>query len=105
MNAKLLIDDDIIGIINLEILDEFMGVLSGELIPTEIYKNYQNEIHKHFEQKGISNIIDFNYRIRLENGYELRPEGGIGIIHSREFSEEIIVETAGNNIEELKNFC
>ena len=105
MKAKLFIDEILIGIINLEISDESMGVLSGVLIPNKAYKNYQNEIHKHFEQKGISNIEDFNFKILLENGVQLKPEGGIGILHSREFSNEIIVETAGNNIEEIKNFC
>lgn len=105
MKAKLFIDENLVGIINLDISDEFMGVLSGILIPTKTYKDYQNEIHTHFEQKGISNIMDLNYKILLENGFLLKPEGGIGIIHSRECIDEIIVETAGNNIDEIKNFC
>ena len=105
MNAKLFIDKNFIGTLYLEICDEFMGVLSGELSPHENCKTFQNNIHNHFEQKGISNLSDYNYKIFLENGYELKPEGGIGVIHSHEFIDEIIIETAGNNIEEIKNFC
>ena len=105
MKAKLFIENILIGNLELIISDEFMGVLSGELMPNENYNKFQKDIFNHFDKKGISNITDFNYRIILENDYELNPEGGIGIIHSRDYLNEIFVETSGNNIEEIKNFC
>ena len=104
MKANLYIDHIEIGNLSLEITDESMGVLSGRLNPNKNYENFQSKILNNFDEKGISNITDFNYIIILQNGYILLPEGGIGIIHSREFIDEILVETAGNNIENIKNY-
>ena len=104
MKAILYIDGIIIGNIELNVIDEFMGVLSGKLSPNENYDEFKDAIMNQFDKKGISNIDDFNYKLIVENGYQLDPEGGIGIIHSREFIDEILVETAGNNLEEIKNY-
>ena len=99
--SNIYIDDMPIGILILSILDETMGVLSGYLTPNEQYKKFQPAIFNQFDQKGISNTVDFNYQIILENTFVLHPKGGIGIIHSRDFPEEIIVETTGNTIDEI----
>ena len=104
MKANLFIEKTEIGNIELEIIDEFMGVLSGKLNPNENYYDFKETIMNNFDEKGISNINDFNYKLILENGCQLNPEGGIGVIHSREFIDEILVETAGNNIEKIKNY-
>ncbi len=104
MKANLYIDKVQIGKLFLEIIDESMGVLTGILNPNDNYTNFQNTILNNFDEKGISNSSDFNYILELENGYILSPEGGIGITHSREFINEIFVETAGNNIEKIKNY-
>lgn len=104
MKANLYIGKTEIGNIELEIIDEFMGVLSGKLNPNKNYDKFKQIIMNHFDEKGISNINDFNYKIILENGCELNPEGGIGVIHSQEFIDEILVETAGNNLEKIKNY-
>ena len=104
MKATLFIDKIEIGNVDFEIIDEFMGVLSGTLNPNENYKQFEPNILEQFDEKGISNIDDFKYKIILENGYELNPEGGIGVIQSKEFIDEIIIETAGNNLENLKNY-
>lgn len=104
MKAILFIDKTEIGNVEFEIIDEIMGVLSGTLIPNDNYKKFEPNILQQFEEKGVSNITDFKYQLILENGYELNPEGGIGVIHSREFINEILVETAGNNIENIKNY-
>lgn len=102
MNAKLFIDETIIGTVNLKITDEFMGVLTGYLTPNENYHNYKEIILNQFDKVGISNKEHFNYKLILENGFILNPEGGIGVSHSRNFIDEIFVETAGNDIEKIK---
>jgi hypothetical protein len=104
MKANLYIEETIIGIVSLEITDETMGVLSGILEPNENYINYQNTILQQCDNKGISNSNDFNYKLELENGYTLTPEGGIGITQLADFIDEIFIETAGNNIEKIKNY-
>lgn len=103
MKAHLYIDDISIGHLNLEIADQLMGVLSGTLIPNENYGIFQSRILNNFDEKGISNISDFNYKIILQNGYVLSPAGGIGIIHSRAFMDEILIETAGNDLQDIQN--
>ena len=104
MKANLYIEETIIGIVSLEITDESMGVLSGILEPNENYMNYQNVILQQCDNKGISNNNDFNYKLELESGYTLLPQGGIGITHLTDFIDEVFVETAGNNIEKIKNY-
>lgn len=104
IEANLYIDQLIIGKTVLQIIDDSMGVLTGNLIPNENYKVFQPMIINQINQKGISNTTDYNYILQLEDGKILQPQGGIGVIHSTEFSDEIIIETAGNNLEDLKNY-
>lgn len=94
MKSFLYIDNEKIGEVDFEIIDESMGVIWGDLKPNENYRKYQPTIRQHFELRGISNVEDFNFRITLENNTELKPEGGIGVIDSLEF-DELKVESAG----------
>lgn len=94
MKCFLYIDNDKIGEVDFEVIDESMGVIWGDLIPNENYRKYKLTIQQDFELKGISNVEDFNFRITLENGTELNPAGGIGVIDSVEFNE-LKVESAG----------
>ena len=74
-----------------------MGGISGNLIPNENYKIYQNEIQFITRKKGIANISDFNLRIITDNKNELNPVGGIGISDFEAF-DEIVIESAGNDL-------
>lgn len=94
MKCYLYIDNDKIGKVDLKVIDESMGAISGDLITNENYGKYKLTVQQHFQLKGISNIEDFNFRITLENGTELNPAGGIGVIDSLEFNE-LKVESAG----------
>jgi hypothetical protein len=94
MKSFLYIENEKIGEVDFKIIDESMGVIGGELIANDNYKKYQSIIQKHFEDFGISNVENFNFRILLEDNSELKPEGGIGIINSKDF-EEIYVESGG----------
>ena len=93
MIGYLFIDNEKIGEVDFKIIDESMGMIGGVLLPNSNYMKYQSTIQKHFESRGISNILDFNFRI-IQNDIELKPEGGIGITDSKEF-DEIIVESGG----------
>ncbi len=106
MRAYLYIDDDKLGEVTLSITDENMSGIGGQLIPDENYQKFQSAIQEKCDAKGVSNIDDFNYKILLADNSELKPEGGIGITHLKEF-EEIYVESAGIDqmtIEKIKKF-
>lgn len=93
MKGRVFIGSEEIGWVNFKVIDESMGVIQGQLVPTEVYKKYQSRIQKLFEKKGIANVEDFDFKITI-NDAVLTPEGGIGITDSFEFNE-IIVEAAG----------
>jgi len=94
MKGFLYIDNDQLGEVDFRIIDESMGVIGGDFIPKGSYDKYKPLIQSQSNQKGISNITDFNYRIVLKDKTELNPEGGIGITDLEEF-DEIYVEAAG----------
>jgi len=71
-----------------------MGVIVGNLSPNDNYQKYKDSIQRQFEQRGISNVENFNYRIILKDNTELKSAGGIGIIDCLCF-DEILVESGG----------
>jgi hypothetical protein len=101
MECKIYIENEIIGNVNFEIIDESMGAISGNLIINDNYKKYQKIIQEQTEEKGISNSENFKYRIITNNEIEIIAEGGIGISDSEEFNE-IIIESAGINLSVLR---
>lgn len=101
MECKIYIENEIIGSVTFEIIDESMGAISGELKTNENYKKYQKIIQKQTEEKGISSIENLKYRIITNNEIEIVAEGGIGISDSIEFNE-IIIESAGINLSALE---
>lgn len=101
MKGYLFIEDEKVGEVSFSVIDESMGVVGGNLIENDNYKKYQSSIQQHFEEKGISNFSNFNFRITLEDKTELKSEGGIGISDSVEF-DEIYVESAGNDLSILR---
>lgn len=101
MKGFLYIDNDKIGEVNFSIIDESMGGIGGNLIANDNYKKYQSTIQQHFEQQGISNTDNFNFRIILEDKTELKPEGGIGVTDSADF-DEIYVESSGLDLSKFQ---
>ncbi len=97
MKGFVCIDEDKIGEVIFSIIDESMGVIGGDLIKNDNYIKYQPYIQQHFEEKGISNIDNFNFRIFINDDIELKPAGGIGVTDSSDF-DEIYVESAGNDL-------
>ncbi|HEV7230442.1 MAG TPA: hypothetical protein VGO45_03875 [Bacteroidia bacterium] len=95
MKAFVFIDNTQIGEADLKITDESMGGIGGMLRPLPGYNNYRQQIQQLFHQKGIANVSDFNFSIVLEGGVQVEAEGGIGVSDSREYPDEIYVESAG----------
>ena len=103
MKCFIYIDAVKIGGADLSVIDESMGVIGGEFIPSGAYNKFQSLIQDQCEHKGISNLSDFNYRIAIANHIDLNPEGGIGITDLRDF-DEIYIECAGLNGDQLMEF-
>lgn len=100
MKGLVYIGKDLIGHSDLRIIDESMGVISGELETTTLYHQYQFKIQEHCNEKGISNSQDFPYRM-LMNEKELQPEGGIGITDIPGLAE-ISVEAGGLDLDTME---
>jgi hypothetical protein len=94
MKGFLYIDNDKIGEVDFKVVDESMGGIDGYLIAYDGYQKYKAAIQQLCDTKGISNSVDFNYRILLEDDTELTPAGGIGV-SDHESLDEIYVESAG----------
>jgi len=94
MKAFLYIAEDKLGEFDFSVIDESMGVFAGCLVASQSYEKYRPMIHQQCAHKGISNIHDFDYRVILEDGSVIHPEGGIGVTDIPEF-DEIYVEVAG----------
>lgn len=96
MNAFVYIDADKIGEVVLEIIDESMGVIGGQLFSNENYEKYKYRIQQQCEKKSISNLTDFNYKIVLSDDTPIMAQGGIGVTDIKNFDEKYI-EVAGVN--------
>jgi hypothetical protein len=98
MKGSLFIDDIKIGEADLKVIDRSMGGIGGILDPFPEYTMYREQIQRLFDQKGIANVEDFNFRIVLEGGIQIEAEGGIGVTDSRDYPDEIYVESAGVDV-------
>jgi hypothetical protein len=105
MKAELYIENIIIGVFELNIIDESMGIAGGQFFANTNYQNFQSDIQKQCDENGISNSENFNFIAKKLTGEELIAEGGIGITDIKAF-DEIEIEICGLNnetIEEIKN--
>nr|WP_315422391.1 hypothetical protein [uncultured Pedobacter sp.] len=64
MKGYLYIENDWIGKIEFEVMDESMGAIWGDLIPTDSYEKYQSAIRQHFELKVFLTSKTFNIELR-----------------------------------------
>lgn len=105
MKGVLYIDNEEIGEADFSVIDKSMGGIGGVLVVYDNYKRYQPVIQQHCEEKGISNISDFEFCILLDGHIFIEPVGGIGVTDSKDF-DEIYVEAAGLHyaiIEQIEN--
>jgi hypothetical protein len=103
MKCIINIAEETIGEADFEVTDVSMGTIGGLFIPNENYSKYQALVQSHCNNKGISNIHDFDYRITLYGDIDLNMEGGIGVTDIQGFNE-IYIEGAGLNQYQLSNF-
>lgn len=96
MKAFVYVDADKIGEVILEIIDESMGVIGGQLFSNENYEKYKYRIQQQCAKKSISNSTDFNYKIVLSDDTPIMAQGGIGVTDIENFDEKYI-EIAGVN--------
>lgn len=104
MIGKLFLNNELIGEINLEVIDKSMGVIGGNLICTSNYYKFKNRVQMLCAKKGIANSDDLPLEITVNDHIILTPEGGIGITDIEGF-DEIYVDAAGldlNNIIKVK---
>ena len=101
MKGYLYIGDDRLGEVDFKVIDEGMGAIGGKLDMFPTYEKYKKQIQNLYEDKGIANVEDFDFRIVLWNNTILKPVGGVGVTDSTEF-DEIYVEAAGLHFEIIK---
>ncbi len=99
--SKLYTDNEILGTINIGLADDGMGVLSGELIPTDKYNKYRDFLRKTFMEDRDDNLIRINkftkdnkFKVVADDGTEFKePVAGL-IIYDFD-KEPIQVELNG----------
>jgi hypothetical protein len=94
MKAQIFIGSDRIGETFLSVIDESMGVLSGQVTASPEYEKYRFRIQQETESKGGANAELFPFRIVTEKGLILQAQGGITFIDSPQY-DEFSVEVAG----------
>lgn len=86
MKAKVYIDSNWIGTVQLEVLDASIGVLGGQLEPV---------LHYEYYKVLIQNYAPLSIQIQLEHGPFLVAVGGVLIHDLKELPEEVYIELGG----------
>lgn len=73
--SKLFADNEILGTVNIGLEDGSMGVLSGQLIPTENYNKYRDFFRKTFIEDRDDNLIRIN-RFTKDNEFKVVADDG-----------------------------
>ncbi|MES2426915.1 MAG: hypothetical protein V4560_08060 [Bacteroidota bacterium] len=67
MKGYIYIDDDLIGKAFFKVIDESMGAVGGELIPSRLYDKYKSQLQGLYEKHGVANMESLNFKILLDN--------------------------------------
>ena len=97
MKAQIFIGGERIGEANLNVVDESMGVLSGQVTASPEYEKYRSRVQQETEFKGGANIEMFPFSIVNEKGSVLQAQGGITLIDSPQYGE-FSIEVAGVDV-------
>lgn len=99
--SKLFAGNEIIGTVNIGLEDDGMGVLSGQLIPTDKYDKYRDFFRKTFIEDRDDNLIRINkftkdnkFKVIADDGTEFK-EPAAGLIIYDFDKEPIQVELNG----------
>lgn len=93
MKATVYSNELIIGEVNLQMVDENMGCISGNFIPTINYYDFIQETVWEFWETPKPNYQKWyalNFQVKLSNGHILKPEGGYSINDLKELPNEPI---------------
>jgi len=89
----------IIGEANLQIVDENMGCISGDFIPSNNYYGFIQEAVWEFwatSKPDYQKWFALNFQVKLSDGYTLNPEGGYSINDIKELpNEPITIDSIG----------
>ena len=94
MKAQVFIGSDKIGETYLNVIDESMGVMAGQVNAFPEYEKYRFRIQQETESKGGANVEVFPISIVTEKGSNLQAQGGITLIDSPQYGE-FSIEVAG----------
>lgn len=108
--SKLFADNEILGTVNIGLEDSSMGVLSGQLFPSDNYQKYRDFLRKTFVDDKADNLVRINeftkdnkFKVVADDGTEFKePFAGL-IIYDFE-DEPIQVELNGIDNELWKNY-
>jgi O-acetyl-ADP-ribose deacetylase (regulator of RNase III) len=108
--SKLFAQNEILGIVNIGLADDGMGVLSGQLQPTENYNKYRNVLRETFLEGNNDSLIRINkftsdnkFKVIADDGIEFKdPTSGL-IIYDFE-NEPIQIELNGIDSEIWKRY-
>jgi hypothetical protein len=93
MNATVYSNELIIGEANLQIVDENMGCISGNFIPSNNYYGLIQEAVWEFWATPKPNYLKWhalNLHVKISDGNILNPEGGYSINDLKELPDEPI---------------
>jgi hypothetical protein len=100
MKGSLFLHNELIGEVDLEIIDSSMGAVGGKLTCTTNYDKFQNQIQRFCSEKGIANSNDLPFVIFVNNNIKLMPQGGIGVTDVKGF-DEVHVDAAGLDLDSI----
>lgn len=94
MKAQIFIGSDRIGETKLNVTDESMGVLVGQVSASAEYEKYRSRVQQETESRGGANVDVFSFIIVTEKGTVLQAQGGVTLIDSPQY-DEFSIEVAG----------
>jgi len=95
MIALIYIEHDIIGKIDLQLINKSDRVVGGKMIPTPGYEKYKIKIQEISSDKIVADDDDFPFRIMLEDSTLVDPERGINLTDMIDSPNDIYIEAYG----------
>ena len=95
MTGLIYIEHDIIGKIDLQLINKSDRVIGGKMIPAPGYEKYKIKIQELSSDKIVADDSDFPFRIILEDSTLVDPEGGINLTDMIESPNDIYIEAYG----------
>ncbi len=95
MTGLIYIEHDIIGKIDLQLINKSHRVIGGKMTPTPGYEKYKIKIQELSSDKVVADDSDFPFRIILGDSTLVDPEGGINLTDMIDSPNDIYIEAYG----------